>query len=722
MKKKKVIVPNIVAGGTAVPLGSNYYLMRGRKHEEGGIDIGANPRTGLEVEDGEVMQLKDKEVRVFSTVPFLNGQSPAQKVMGGENPNKVFAQQEAYKDRNNINDDGTRKAEFGLKQNEDYVLQSDNTKVDRTNIQYQEQPDRRWVQQGDFLVNTETGERIQNSLPLERVYPEFDLLSLGKSFFNTVYKDLPNNMAYRRTTKSEVDDILENGVFRKLPEGKTAGSGKTFIINGKTVTLHKKGGNAHGGKAFAKGEEWKGTTSTGNSKEIIVGIPGKNTKWKVGHHGNYSELTPFENINKGEGLWLPFNDKGIIENIATNNMRVFRPFGAKYIDTTSPIVTGLNTVYNIMDRKGYGGNHPLNTKYKQKQVIDMKNDNSRTKAKAGLRYILQTNGKNKLGYVPSTGESLSGAKGRNKALFGTEDYMLPEVVIIADNKNNKKKKKKEDNKDFMSSITPFNNYGWNPNINYTSDATKDRNGTNPIVTRNAYFTPIPVVTGENDDNKDKDKNKTNWFKEHPNTIADTLDALFKGGASLASYFINKKALNKMKYDRTPIPRIAPKLKTNININPQLDKMRESLAEYERNIDANTASSQVALVRKQKARANALSGYNELYGYKENAETELINKDRRNQQEVANKSIEDYNSYLEKKMNFENAIREKKAENTVSLINNLASIPSDIISRSEKRRKEMLDAVVAMAKNPNVTPELLKSLGIKIPGYKYKDND
>lgn len=123
----KRLRPNIVRGGVAIPIPNkkNYYYMKGRKHEQGGIDIGKNPRTGLEVEDGEVMHISPTEVKVFSSVPFLNGESPAKKVMKGNNPNKVFNAQERYKDVNNINDDGTKnnrnrknKSRYGAKKND----------------------------------------------------------------------------------------------------------------------------------------------------------------------------------------------------------------------------------------------------------------------------------------------------------------------------------------------------------------------------------------------------------------------------------------------------------------------------------------------------------------------------------------------------------------------------------------------------------------------------
>lgn len=101
-------VPNIIRGGNAIPLGDNFYYIKGRKHSAGGVDIGADPKTGLEVEGEEVMKVTPKEVRVYSSVPFLQGNSPAELVMGGANPDAVFNAQEEFKDRNRINDDGTK--------------------------------------------------------------------------------------------------------------------------------------------------------------------------------------------------------------------------------------------------------------------------------------------------------------------------------------------------------------------------------------------------------------------------------------------------------------------------------------------------------------------------------------------------------------------------------------------------------------------------------------
>lgn len=103
------IKPNVVRGGKATNIGGNLYYMNGRKHSQGGIDIGKNPKTGLEVEDGEIVETRPDSLRVFSAQPIINGNSPAKLVMGGANPDKVFQAQETFKDVNGINDDGSKK-------------------------------------------------------------------------------------------------------------------------------------------------------------------------------------------------------------------------------------------------------------------------------------------------------------------------------------------------------------------------------------------------------------------------------------------------------------------------------------------------------------------------------------------------------------------------------------------------------------------------------------
>jgi len=78
-----------------------------------GIDVGKNPKTGIEVEGGEVMHMGDKMTKIYSAQPIIGGYSPANLVLAGADPNKVFRMQERYKKVNGVNDDGTKRKKAG---------------------------------------------------------------------------------------------------------------------------------------------------------------------------------------------------------------------------------------------------------------------------------------------------------------------------------------------------------------------------------------------------------------------------------------------------------------------------------------------------------------------------------------------------------------------------------------------------------------------------------
>ena len=101
-------VPLIAEGGTAIPIKKDSFLLKGRKHNTGGIIIGKG-KNSIEAEGDEVVQITPKQLRVFSAQPILNGNRPAELVQKGAKPSKVFDAQERFKDRNNLNDDGTKK-------------------------------------------------------------------------------------------------------------------------------------------------------------------------------------------------------------------------------------------------------------------------------------------------------------------------------------------------------------------------------------------------------------------------------------------------------------------------------------------------------------------------------------------------------------------------------------------------------------------------------------
>ena len=208
-------VPNVVAGGIAQPLGNNFFYMNGRKHSQGGIDIGPSDKTGIEVEGGEIVETNGNELKVYSAQPILNGASPAQLVMGGANPNKVFKAQEDFKNRNGINDDGT-KAKYGK---EKYVAKSDNTRV----TPIMESPRNSGIKQGDFIYYPETYRIANNTLekvparkevnmtPLEQVNPEFDILLGGAGVLRGVDKATKVAMALDKNISRASQKVITKG-------------------------------------------------------------------------------------------------------------------------------------------------------------------------------------------------------------------------------------------------------------------------------------------------------------------------------------------------------------------------------------------------------------------------------------------------------------------------------------------------------------------------------
>ena len=842
-------VPNVVAGGIAQPLGNNFFYMNGRKHNQGGIDIGPSDKTGIEVEGGEVVETNGNELKVYSAQPILNGTSPAQLVMGGANPNKVFKAQEDFKDRNGINDDGT-KAKYGK---EKYVVKSDNTRV----TPIMESPRNSGIKQGDFIYYPETYRIANNTLekvparkevnmtPLEQVNPEFDILTIIGGIANTssniinnyIGRKLPSNYAYRRTLQQELDDIVNNNVFRKIPDNITVPKGKTITTrSGKKISLHKAGGNSHGGKAFSAGKVWSGTTSSGNkSKEVIIGIPGENAEWMVGHHGNYKGPYKFNDIEQGSGLFVPF-DENNIANISTNGLRAYKPsiFNNRYIpiELDKKRMGGLSRdkdygskkkPYPSVAKKDFAGGHrsyPIPTKADAVDALRLAGLHGRSDVKAkvynkypelrkkgnvGLVVSINGNVKNGLIHSPSSTGGL-----RDKFAVGGNrinrhgrtweyDEQIGAYVPITNRTINRTSaypiNKSARGETIVGSDYTFRNGRWSKNNNVNTNTNKPNidngnrrpqyyaerrlplfedgagitsglvragwsHGNNKGVSMNNTNIPSLSATKSSGKTPRRGRSKSNQSAQSiptktppiavynrnlpkvevsiPTTLPVSTSTHAKGttssdgkgqgkfknlttadwiglgsnvAGSLASYFASKRAINKMRGPGQPTLISANKLKTKYNINPQLDRIREDKFEAYHDIDSNTASSRVSLARKQRVRNAAGQAANELYGNKENIETNLINQDRRNQQSVRQFNAQQYNQYIDRKAAFDNGIREAKVTNINNLFSGINAGIQDMISRYENR-KALNNTIGAMrASAPNVDDRIMRDAGV-----------
>lgn len=537
--KKYILKPKVVRGGTAIPLGNNFYYMQGRKHEQGGIDLGADDKNGLEVEGGEVVHTSKNSIKVFSAVPMLNGKSPAEKIINGENANKVFKEQEEFKNRNNYNDDGSKKYQNGGKKNKhsiDYIYDRINKK------------------------NTPDFVRMRN--PNRKFIKDWQ------------------NPNYIATNKVAIG---------------TDENGQVFLYN--EVQDDGKGGLIDMTNPVNKQSDFDGMNRAIERRDTI-------------HINSIEDGLKFSNEYKSK----------------------FPGF------------------------KRMGG-----------------------QTKKNIFVELNVGGKKKL--VPAS--SFTGE--RQKALMGINedvDYVnTPKYKGII-----------EEASVTNPQLSPNNVYKQLTNAAGTGDALKIKKLNNIPNNINNKFSPA-----------------AGHFNEF--TIGDLIGGVTNTIGSITNYNSNKRALDKMKYSSAPFPIQARKLKTRFNINPQLDKIREYLKATNRDIDANTASSRVALARKGIARTNALLQTNNLYATKENVETQLLNQDNMNQQNVAARNIEMYNRWREGKSNFDNMLLEKRAENTSDLIRGLTTTVQDIIGGVEQRRNINNTLSTMAATNPNVTAEILRDLGV-----------
>lgn len=712
----KRLRPNIVRGGVAIPIPNkkNYYYMKGRKHEQGGIDIGKNPRTGLEVEDGEVMHISPTEVKVFSSVPFLNGESPAEKVMKGNNPNKVFNAQERYKDVNNINDDGTKnnrnrknKSRYGTKKNgfekikemqslannvstlenpiisPDYTLYYDTTEVGKL-INHSENPDsigfdkvtRRWyapkgkdLDEDNFGMGVDryTGGNINDKIKKDSKGREYiteeDERDLRFKRIKSANQSAKRRIDFIRKYYNDEGNVTETKEALITNLIYNRGSGKTARVyfnteDKKYVPMQRailRGTDDEVRKEINKIYREAGLA---NRDSLVNDFYKRRNKKRMGglsRSKDYgSKSKPYPNVDK-------------------------KDFAGK--NRSYPIPTKSDAI-DALRLAGLHGRDDIKTK------VYNKYPELRKRAKNGGVYTVTSNGKTSLRMIPSTGERIKFKNG------GIEDIektvtLIPEIYSLGlkDELSNKI------NQPIVNYHTPVEE------IKYDILDTKGR------------FNPI---TGVDLNTKRDYDNRNNIMKKrgYNSLISDGIGIASNIVGSIIGYNANKKALKKMKYNKAPVNLIPSKLKTSININPQLDTIRDQQQAYERQIDANTASSRVALGRKQLGRLNTIKLLNNIYANKENTETELINKDRLNQQAVANQNITNYNIWKEKKNAFENAIIEKQSENTIGLINSINAGVQNAIGNFEKRLAAENNIRAIAATNPNVNPIILKALGVR----------
>ena len=601
-------VPNVVDGGIAHPLGNNFFYMNGRKHSQGGIDIGPSDKTGIEVEDGEIVETNGDELKVYSAQPIINGISPAKLVMGGANPNKVFKAQEDFKDRNKINDDGTIKAMGGLSRDKDYGSKK------------KPYPS---VAKKDFAGG-------HRSYPIPTKADAIDALRLA-------------GLHGRNDVKAKV--------YNKYPELRKKGS------NGLIISIS---GNVKNGLLHSP-------SSTGGRHDKL-----RDGGKRINRHGRIWEY------DEDNGYYIPITDRTITRT---------SPYP---IDRSARGETVSGSEYTFRNGRWHKNkSNTFNDNPTKNSKVD--NGNRRPQYYAERELPLFNDGPAITSGLVKAGWS----HGNNKNIT-VDNTNIPNLPTTKSKGNTPRRGRNKSSQSVQSSSTktpPTATYNRNlPTIEAS------------IPTTLPVSTSVPVKQSSQSDGKGQGK-----FKNI--TTADWIGLGSNIAGGLGSYFASKRAINKMRGPGRPTLISANKLKTKYNINPQLDRIREDKFEAYRDIDSNTASSRVGLARKQRVRNAAGQAVNQLYGEKENIETNLINQDRRNQQSVRQFNAQQYNQYIDRKAVFDNGIREAKVTNINNLFSGINAGIQDMISRYENR-KALNNTIGAMrASAPNVDDRIMRDAGV-----------
>ena len=757
-------IPNIVRGGAAIPIGKkNFYYMQGRKHEQGGIDVGRNPKTGLEVEGEEVMQVTPNEVRVYSSVPFLRGVSPAELVLNGADANKVFAAQEKYKNNNRINDDGT-KYKYGGINNKQYYANNNSVSF-RNNNKNNKTKNQKLYNKNNNIVfkylanndnikyNDNDNINITNKSKMGKLVsingnvknglihtPNQDVLAYNKERkprFNGRYSkpglhnlellvsdlilpkgkvniepDVPKRLgwieAHNRLVGADISqkplDAKKDNTNVVHTISETERRTRKFVCGGrsKAKTGTKKDNvideiviNAARPKLSAYSVLKDNDTSNRHSKKVIErevyqadALSSDRLKTKI-------DNTPYKekeiDISYGDRIVTPLiNSKSVTKAERNTNIR-------------GRINNEYDSVEELLNRVRELGTDAQDKSNKDYIPYSSPVDNYGEKT---FRNNITLDRLNRFGITPHT--------------YGNGERTISNTSInnnqdIIESINNETPRKGT-NQSSSSSTGGVNNRTSKPTksavqrVNRLAPATNAemagiRRGLEPLL-QNTIVDKLNK-TVDNDlnvmpvqDDIAKTRNMDNILLG-VNLGSSVLDAVM--GNIYANQMHGYTAPNitaptiknpgeiklneeDLKDIPAPILMAAAKLKTRYNANPQLSKIEDDTRRIMGEIGRNTSNSRVALARKQRAALQGQQAKNEVYGRKENIETELINKDKLNQQEVTARNLARYDQYNQAlAAQHANRARLRLAADTANIQNKLAVSTANAQLKSQADR-------------------------------------
>lgn len=647
------IKPNVVRGGKATNIGGNLYYMNGRKHSQGGIDIGKNPKTGLEVEDGEIVETRPDSLRVFSAQPIINGNSPAKLVMGGANPDKVFQAQETFKDVNGINDDGSKKRMGGK------------VKIRRrTNAEIDEElglvPNKNKKAAGGFVtVNGNVIDKLVGDVPFPSPTGGRKKAALG-------------------TDKRDKDYVVMNGQLYQVTNDEF---GETAYLPVDERTPNSRLLDDRGAAAR-------------KSDRQVQAAAKRDAKSSVAN----------SSIPKGNNFIEPFNP---VQYRATGNSAGSR--------TTNN--SGSNRGFTVRrgsydTRYPDASSYARDAAAQRKQVNDAARRDAKG-ARTDYRNMLEV--PEFIPGTYNGGNRNAGTRSTNSAPQTRVTPIEEAPATTTATKTSKPATSSTPRRKSGSSKTTKAAATATPTAAPKFASLDSMMQGLPTLSRNTPTTiPTRTVDGASTnagvpDTISSPRKRLALFDK-----LDTNDIIGLGAnlaGTIASGINTRKALNKMEAPPQPNPVIASNLKTDFNISPQLGEIEENARRMATDINANTSSSRTRLQRLQRTRNQAQNSKNSLYGQKENIETQLINQDKLNKQGVRATNVAAMNDWQNRSAAFRNSIREQKASSLNNVFSGINAGLQDMLSRIENRRNYNNTLGIYDATHPNVDRRLFTSKGV-----------
>lgn len=647
------IKPNVVRGGKATNIGGNLYYMNGRKHSQGGIDIGKNPKTGLEVEDGEIVETRPDSLRVFSAQPIINGNSPAKLVMGGANPDKVFQAQETFKDVNGINDDGSKKRMGGK------------VKIRRrTNAEIDEElglvPNKNRKAAGGFVtVNGNVIDKLVGDVPFPSPTGGRKKAALGTDKRDKDYVVM-NGQLYQ-VTNDEFGETAYLPIDDDVPNSR--------LLDGRGAAARKSDRQV---QAAAKRDAKKSVANSSIPKGNNFIEPFNPVQYRATGNSAGSRSTNNSGSNKGFTVRRGSYDTRYPD--ASSYAKDAAAQRKQVNDAARRDAKGARTDYrNMLEVPEFtpgtysGGNRNAGTRSTnsapQTRVTPIEEAPATTAATKTSKPATSSAPRRRRGSSKSTKAAATAAP-TAAPKFASLDSMMQGLPTLSRN-------------------TPT---------------------TIPTRTVDGASTNAGVPDTINSPRK-----RLALFDK-----LDTNDIIGLGAnlaGTIASGINTRKALNKMEAPPQPNPVIASNLKTDFNISPQLGEIEENARRMTNDINANTSSSRTRLQRLQRTRNQAQTSKNSLRGQKENIETQLINQDRLNKQGVRATNVAAMNDWQNRNAAFRNSIREQKASSLNNVFSGINAGLQDMLSRIENRRNYNNTLGIYDATHPNVDRRLFTSKGV-----------